>query len=65
MSHIMIYTNNNTIKMQDAVFNEMLPSYPNITCPYRAPELCPAGAEAIVGNIVVLFGLVVLAILML
>ena len=46
-------------------------SYPNITCPYQAPELCPvdpptpAGAAAIVGNLVVLIGLVALALLLL
>ena len=53
-----------TSHVQDFVFR-VVERYPNITCPYKAPELCPAGAAGIVGNLVVLFGLVVLALLLL
>ena len=40
--------------------------YPNITCEYKEPELCPAaaGAAAVIGNIAVLFGLVALVLLL-
>ena len=50
--------------VQDFVYR-VVERYPDITCPYEAPELCPAGAAAIVGNLVVLFGLVALALLLL
>ena len=50
--------------MQDG-FSISSERLPDIKCPYEAPDVCAAGANTIVGNIMILIVMVALTVLML
>lgn len=54
----------NHIIMQDVVISDR-ERLPDITCPYKAPDPCAAGATAMVGSVMTLLLLMALTILML
>ena len=52
------------VHFQDFMFTRQ-EQLPQVKCPYVAPDQCAAGAGALIGNAVIIAGLLVLTVLLL